>query len=244
MVGADDKWTETDSRTFIDIADVAIVGRNEANAMLVSLVPAETSDTFRLVDIGCGPGNLLKAVLEHYQGAWVTGVDGSAVMRAEATRTLAPFSERAILVPGDIHDGGWMEDVSWPVRCITSSLAIHHVGAAAKRSLFRDLASRLEPGGALLICDVVEATNEIVQRSFAEQWHRIAREQSLALTGSTATYERAVADGWARPETLEPEPGEMPSRLYEQLEWLREAGLGQVDCFWMRAGIAVYGGYR
>ena len=29
-----------------------------------------------------------------------------------------------------------------------------------------------------------------------------------------------------------------------QLRWLEEAGFSSVDCFWMRAGHAVYGGYR
>jgi hypothetical protein len=36
----------------------------------------------------------------------------------------------------------------------------------------------------------------------------------------------------------------MPSPLSEQLVWLREAGFASVDCFWLRAGHAVYGGYR
>ena len=30
----------------------------------------------------------------------------------------------------------------------------------------------------------------------------------------------------------------------DQLDWLREAGLSTVDCFWMQAGHAIYGGYR
>jgi hypothetical protein len=32
--------------------------------------------------------------------------------------------------------------------------------------------------------------------------------------------------------------------LYEQLNWLSEAGFASVDCYWLRAGHAVYGGCR
>ncbi len=35
-----------------------------------------------------------------------------------------------------------------------------------------------------------------------------------------------------------------PSLLSEQLFWLRDAGFNMVECFWMRAGHAVYGGFK
>jgi hypothetical protein len=35
----------------------------------------------------------------------------------------------------------------------------------------------------------------------------------------------------------------IPDRVFEQLRWLEEAGFRAMDCFWMRAGHAVYGGY-
>jgi hypothetical protein len=40
-----------------------------------------------------------------------------------------------------------------------------------------------------------------------------------------------------------PDPLDRPSGLFEQLRWLAEAGFTGVDCFWMSAGHAVYGGY-
>jgi len=34
-----------------------------------------------------------------------------------------------------------------------------------------------------------------------------------------------------------------PSRLFEQFQWLAEAGFSQVDCFWLKAGHAIDGSY-
>ena len=84
----------------------------------------------------------------------------------------------------------------------------------------------------------------MVRRAIVDAWHRIARERSQELTGSLDTYQRLADEGWGPPETDEPEPGEMPARVYDHLTWLTEAGFRDVDCFWMRGGIAIYGGYR
>jgi trans-aconitate methyltransferase len=244
MTTSPDKWSETDSRTFIGLADVAVAGREEALETLVSLVPAEPDEAFGVIDIGCGEGILLERLLERFAEARVTGFDGSELMRDRAKRRLAHFGERAEIVAFDLGDITWLTEIPSPVRAVLSSLALHHLDGPAKRSLFRELASRLEPGGALLVCDVVQPGNEVVRRTFAAQWDPIAREQSQRLTGSLKAYEEALAEGWNVHLEREPTPGETPSLLYEQLQWLAEAGLSAVDCFWMRAGLAVYGGYR
>ena len=57
-------------------------------------------------------------------------------------------------------------------------------------------------------------------------------------------FERAVAGGWHPTWDTEAEAGEMPYRVFDQLKWLEEAGFSVVDCFWMRAGHAIYGGYN
>ena len=238
------QWTEEDSRAFIDLADVAVAGRQEANEMLVSLIPATGDEEFRIVDLACGEGVFLEQVLDRFPMAHALGLDGSDLMRARAAARLRRFGERAGIAPLDLDGRGWLSDIPAPGRCITSSLALHHVAGEAKRSLYRELVPRLETGGALLVLDIVQPANDLVRRAFSAQWHSIAREQSEALTGSVATYEEAVREGWDANATAEPEPGEMPSQLYEQLRWLEEAGLSQVDCFWMRAGSAIYGGYR
>jgi hypothetical protein len=113
-----------------------------------------------------------------------------------------------------------------------------------KRRLFRGLVAKLEPGGGLIIAGLVQPPADLVRRAFAEQWDGIARAQSRQLTGSEDTFRALREDGWNAHALEEPAPGETPSRLFEQLKWLEEAGLTAVDCFWMRAGLAIYGGYR
>src|SRR5437762_3145119 len=77
-----------------------------------------------------------------------------------------------------------------PLRAVLASLVVHHLPAAGKRRLFADLARRLEPGGALLLADVVEPASPAARDAFARQWADAARAQSLALTGGLEAFER------------------------------------------------------
>jgi len=42
----------------------------------------------------------------------------------------------------------------------------------------------------------------------------------------------------------DPDPIDQPSPLIDQLRWLAEAGLSGVDVHWLKAGHAVFGGWR
>ena len=64
----------------------------------------------------------------------------------------------------------------------------------------------------------------------------------MARSGSYELRRRFEAEHWNYYRY--PDPVDHPSGLFEQLLWLREAGFAAVDCFWMYAGHAVYGGYK
>ncbi len=77
---------------------------------------------------------------------------------------------------------------------------------------------------------------------FADTWDRAAETQSMAKTGSSQLYELFVREQWNYYRY--PDPVDQPSSLFEQLSWLKAAGFAVVDCFWMQAGHAIYGGYK
>jgi tRNA (cmo5U34)-methyltransferase len=239
-----DVWTETDSRDFIDLAETAVPAREEQTEMLLQLVPATQDEDLRAVELACGEGILAERFLERFPHARLTAFDGSSLMLEAAHRRLRRFGERVEVCEFELGSETWLAQIEGSLKCALSSLAVHHLTDDGKRSLYKRIAARLGSGGALLVADVVRPDNPSVRGAIVDGWHRIAREQSRALTGSLDTYRRLVAEGWAPPENDEPEPGEMPARLYDHLTWLKEAGFKEVDCFWMRAGHAIYGGYK
>ena len=108
------------------------------------------------------------------------------------------------------------------------------------------MAVQLEAGGALLLADIVKPATQQIADLFAQQYDEIVWMQSLAVRGDLSGYEqfRQMRWNYFAYDYGSLESYDQPSRLSDQLRWLWEAGFTQVDCFWMRAGHAVYGGYR
>ena len=236
-------WSEADSRAFVDDGAVFVPARDEQLATLCALVPGQPDEAFTVAELGAGAGGLARAVLEAFPRCRYLALDGSETMRDQLARALAPYGPRVEVRAFDLASRDWRAALPSPLRCVLASLVVHHLPDAGKRRLFADLARRLEPGGALLLADVVEPASPAAREAFARQWEDAARSQSLALTGGLEAFGRFETGGWNVYRGT-PEPYDQPSRLDEQLRWLREAGFTTVDCFWMRAGHAIFGGWH
>ena len=209
-------WTETDSKRFIDDGAVFVPSREEQIATLCGLVPARADESFTVVELGAGAGVLARAVLDAFPRCRYVALDGSAAMRARLLETAAHHRDRVEVRAFGLADTKWRVALPSPLRCVLASLVVHHLPAAGKRRLFADLARRLEPGGALLLADIVEPVSPAAREGFARQWDDAARSQSLALTGGLEAFERFQRDGWNFYRGT-PDPIDQPSRLDEQL---------------------------
>lgn len=242
--GGEIGWSEEGSRHFLELGDVYVPLRSEQIATLLGLIPAGANEAFTAAELGAGGGKLARAVLDAFPRCAYRALDGSDVMRRRLRDQLAPYGERATVDAFTLQEPAWRAVLPQPLRVVLSSLVVHHLTGDEKRALYADLAGRIEPGGAILIADVIEPSNQRAAAVFARQWDDAARRQSRERTGNLAAFERFQADGWNFYATGEDDPIDHPSRLFDQLQWLREAGFRDVDCFWMHAGHAIYGGYR
>jgi tRNA (cmo5U34)-methyltransferase len=108
--------------------------------------------------------------------------------------------------------------------------------------MFKEISERLSKKGVLLIADLVEPKRPEARELFAATYDTVTKAQSVAQTGSVNLYEKALKAQWNYYRY--PDPVDQPSPLSDQLAWLKEAGFQDVDCFWMLAGHAIYGGYK
>ena len=237
-------WSEDDSARFLTLDDVAVPMREQQIATLCALIPAEADEVFTVVELGAGGGLLARAVLDAYPNCHYHALDGSEVMRDRLREILAPDSDRVTIASFELAEIAWREALPSPLRCVLSSLVVHHLTGEGKQQMFVDVAQRLEPGGALLLADLVAPASDRVRRLFASQWDASAQAQSQALVGDLSLYQEFHDAGWNYYELTEEDPIDHPSPLADQLQWLRAAGFSVADCFWMLAGHTIYGGYR
>ena len=100
---------------------------------------------------------------------------------------------------------------------VVSSFAIHHCSNERKPELYREVYDRLEPGGVFLNLEHVASSSERLHDDF------------LAVIG----YTRETED---RSNVL--------LDVETQLQWLREIGFDDVDCYWKWRELALLGGVR
>lgn len=97
----------------------------------------------RVVDLGCGAGNLTRTLADRWPDAHVLGIDNSAEMLHQAATVSAPG--RLKFVRADA--GAWSPD--GPIDLVVSNAALHWVEDHA--ALIPRLAAMLAPGGVLAV---------------------------------------------------------------------------------------------
>ena len=234
-------WNEAESALYRVLAEVAVPRREEQLAALLCLLPFGRNDAFHLVDLGCGEGVLEYAALTAFPNSSALALDGSASMREHACNLLSPFGERVAVRPFALDSDEWRGELN-SADCVVSSLVVHHLSDDGKRRLFSEAYRGISEPGALILIDCVQPRRNEGVRLFADAYDSISREQSIERSGDTKTFDMFVEEKWNI--FRHPEPSEMLSPLSHQLSWLADAGFEGVDCFWLQAGYAVFGGYK
>jgi len=188
-------------------ADEQPVGSDQA---LLEQVPPGAR---RILDLGTGDGRLLALLLGEQPDRRGVGLDSSELMLSAAGERFAR-DERVELL---------RHDLSAPLPqlgrfdAVVSSLAIHHLKDARKRSLYAEAFALLEPGGL-----------------FANFEHVASPSRRLHLEFFAAID-----------EPLEHEdPSDRLLDVETQLQWLREIGFEDVDCHWKWRELALLAGVK
>ena len=185
--------------------------------VLSALAPA----TGRVLDLGGGTGALSSALLDGLPGVQVTMLDVDTDMLREARRRLARYDERVSFQEGSFLDPLPAADV------VVASLALHHVhDLKIKTELYRSIHKTLSPGGVLLNLDAAVTEGARLNGLVFDRMTERMRDH-----GISDAEARAHFAAWAEEDRYFP--------LDAELAALREAGFGEVECFWRRELCAV-----
>jgi SAM-dependent methyltransferase len=170
----------------------------------------------RILDLGSGDGRLLGLLLLACPDATGVAVEFSPTM-LERLRERFRSDSRVQVVEHDLENR-LPELGSFDV--VASSFAIHHLPHPRKRELYHEIWNILGPGGAFwAFCNMEHVA------SLSDRAHR----RFLDALGIT------------------PEEEDPSNRLLDaetQLQWLREIGFEDVDCYWKWRELALLIGKR
>lgn len=235
-----DRWSEDASAVYRQLAKIAVPARTDQLATLLTLIPFGKDDEFKVVELASGEGRLSYAILSAFPNATVLALDFEQSMREETADRLSEFGERVQVEAFDMMLSDWYSLMAG-ADVVVSSLCIHHLTGEGKQGLFRAVNAQLSTRGAFLIADLVLPQRSQANEVFSATWDASAKRASYDLTGDDKLFGIFEAENWNYYRV--PDDFDKPSPLFHQLKWLESAGFKHVDCFWMQAGHAIYGGY-
>ena len=229
-----------------------LVRRSERLEHLAWLVRATQASPARVVDLGCGTGSVMEAVLTALPDCRAAGVDFDPAMLLLAEHRLRDFGDRAQLVRHDLRDPAWVEHLPEPVDAVLSATTLHWLGPDELQTLYRQLATILRPGGLFANADHVGSDSATLQEAWedhrerlraasrpedAEDWYAFWRAYGAALEiPDVESYRRALTGEWRGIEAGMP--------LSWHFDALRNSGFSIVECFWRHDCDAIYGALR
>lgn len=228
--------------TFVEERRACIPGAEAQFETMLRLLRYVRAQPLVVLDLGCGDGIVLETVLCAYPNARGVAVDGSAAMLEKAQERFARYQSayRVAFVEADFNDPGWVERL--PLRrfdAVVSAFAIHHSEDPRKRALYAETHDLLNPGGLFVNIEHVGSASslgeELFERNYAEALARLRRGRGEAVTDE-AVYQELTTRSDKAANRLAP--------VETQLQWLREIGFRDVDCYWKQYELAVLAGFR
>lgn len=198
---------------------------NDFYQTTVSLVPFSKDEVFTFLDLGGGTGLLTSFIIHGFPNAKGTLIDVSEKMMEKAMERFSS-NPRINFLKGDYYN----DPLPGQYNLIVSAMSIHHLSDDEKVLLYRRIYDGLENKGVFINADLVKGETENTEINYQIMWMDWIKKAGLSEEELSGIIERMKYD--------------RPSRLGDQMQWLRKIGFLDVDCYYKYYNFAVFSGLR
>jgi len=228
---------------FVNTADFDIGIRRllpKYDEMLDVLAGCISGANHRILELGCGTGELSLKVLQRYPSAEIVALDYSPRMLDFARSKIESAGYAARWSGIEMDFGEWANNPNFSGfgdrfdACI-SSLAIHHLDDEMKLKLFQRIRESLNPDGCFWNADPMLAESAAMRdiyQAAREEWAANQGETLAAIRGNVGM---SVSYGYSNPDRL--------ATMNTHLEMLASSGFETIAVPWKYYGMAVFGGF-
>jgi tRNA (cmo5U34)-methyltransferase len=178
-------------------------------------LPSTSLAPTRVLELGCGTGNLTELIARNFPKSDLTLVDLSDSSLATCRSRLSAET-RCNFICRDFRD---LDFPAGHFDLILSTISLHHLNSAEKQRLFAACREWLTPGGVLSYSDQFSAVAADVYEKHMRNWRKYTQ---------TAGASEQEWQMWMEHQHKH----DFHDTLPDQLAWLRQAGFEHVDCTW------------
>ncbi|MFA7074952.1 MAG: methyltransferase domain-containing protein [Endomicrobiaceae bacterium] len=218
---------ENEAKKFDELIVKLIPYYDEMLNALINSVNFEKRKNVKILDLGCGTGNVSLKILNGFPKAEILCVDLSQNMIDIAKNKLSKYKNISFAV-GNIADFEFKNTYD----VILSSLAVHHLKTDEdKAKFYKMIFGILNKNGIFANADEILGENKYLQNVNMKLWTEYMKKNFS---------EREVSEKWLKAYESE----DRPSKLIKQLEWMKNAGFKDVDIIWKYYNFAVFSGIK
>lgn len=199
---------------------------NEMLTALINAIP-NNKDSPKILDLGCGTGNITQKALNRFPEAEVTCLDLSENMIEIAKDKLSSYENIEYIV-GDFTQ----MELNTKYDVVLSSLALHHIpNDEEKEAMYKDIYETLEKDGVFYNADVIKANS-----NYNEELNNKVAIQEMKENGVT---DEEIAEHKGKRDA-----NDIPTTLIKHIKMLENVGFKEIDVIWKHYSNAVYGGSK
>lgn len=193
---------------------------------LINAIP-DKKENPKILDLGCGTGNITLKVLEKFPNAQITCLDLSENMIKIAKNKLEQYESIEYII-GDFTK----TEITEKYDAIISSLALHHIpNDKEKQEMYHAIYEALNESGVFYNADVIQGNSQ-----YNEELNNNVAARDMLDNGSTQE-EISELNG-------KRDANDIPTTIYNHIKMLETVGFKEIDVIWKYYANVVYGGTR
>ena len=228
-------WKSRDAASHhLETADIIIPGRRDTLSIIARLATEFVSDKPRILDIGCGYGDVTAEILELSPLASVCMVDFSEEMVRLAKERFVNNSEVRI-IKHDLNNGVPDRLESSKFDAVVSCHALHHVEYENKVGLYTKIRQVLNEGGLFINGDRFTGESPNISSWEFDNWITWMTKQINNKLDRDKSFDEVKKTQMESDKKL----GDKPGTLWEMQKDLKQAGFQYIDCVWKNYNLGV-----
>lgn len=209
--------------------DIMHPNRRKMVETALEFIPFNRDKALHVLDLGSGTGYFSGEMLKEFPNCTITAVDGAQSMIELSRVRLKEFESRTRYFVGDFRKLTEIVPAQERFDVVLSSYALHHLEKDEKRDVAAQAVSLLNPEGWFLNADLIINSNAAVEKRIQE----LRIDGIVGRAGGADSRFRDTELTRTFIDDLESNEDDKPLSIFEDLEILRESGLGNVSVLWL-----------